>query len=400
MPDYAVSPPKPRRAAVVDASLILATATVNVGGTLLAAQHQPGARLLDPLGVGLLLIGPIILWWRRSHPVPVLAGCLAVTTCFLWLAYAQGPAYSALVVALVSAVIAGRRLAAYGTVVALVVFATLLPALTDGEQMSLVRSAGHAAWFLLLTSIGEVMRYRRALAAAERQRVAISLRAEADELQRRVAQDRLHLARELHDVLGHHLAVINVQATAGLELFTNQPNQVPQTLRAVRDASKNALVDVQAFLDSLHEPADEAPREPSPTIRDLDRLVAPARAGGVPVHASIHGTVRPLPATADLAASRVIQESLTNVMRHAGQPATWVRIDYTPDSVRLSVQNAGATVEPTDPLGGAAGQPGRGRGIAGMRARVRDLGGTLTAGPTSEYAWSVNTVLPLPKEEP
>jgi len=226
----------------------------------------------------------------------------------------------------------------------------------------------------------------------------MTLRAQTEDVRRRAIEDRLQLARELHDVLGHHLAVINVQATAGLELLASEPQKVPQTLRAVRDASRSALLDVQTFLDSLHESADRAPRQPSLSIIDLDQLVAPAQAGGVPVHTSVQGSARALPATVDLAASRVIQEALTNVMRHAGQPTTRVRVTYGINGLTLRVENDKATALPSDQRVGSA--RGSGRGIPGMRARVRDLGGTLAAGPTHGNAWSVIAQIPIPEETP
>lgn len=383
---------------MLDAFLVLATATVNVVGTLLVARHQPQAQPLDPGGVVLLLAAPAALWWRRSHPALVLLGCFAVTTTFLWLPYPGGPVYGPLIVALVTAVIAGRRLAAYTVVVAAVLASVWLPTPLGQDSSSLARTAGLAAWLLFLASVGELVRYRRALADAERQRIAMTLQAQTDEVRRRSLQDRLHLAQELHDVLGHHLAVINVQATAALELFDNAPQKVPNTLRAVRDASRNALVDVQSFLSSLYDSAERAPHEPSPSIIDLDALVAPARAGGVPVRTSVEGPVRPLPATVDLAASRVVQEALTNVIRHAGQPATRVRVRYGTNTLTLHVQNDQPTATTADlPMGSATGG---GRGIAGMRARVGDLGGALTAGPARDHAWSVTAKLPIPEETP
>lgn len=382
------------RARILDAALVLVTAVVSVAGTLLvAAQHQPGARPLDVLGIGLLLLPAAALWWRRAHPIAVLLGCFAVTTTFLRLPYPDGPVYGPLIVGLITAVMAGRRVAGYSVVAAAVLVSSLSPALLGQESVSLWRTAGLTAWLLFLASVGEVVRYRRALAAAEHRQLTMSLRAQADEVRRKATEDRLHLARELHDVLGHHLAAIHVQANAGLELFATEPHVVPERLRAVRDASRTALLDVQTFLDSLRESIDDAPREPSATVADLDRLIAPARAGGVPVRASVHGPVRPLPANVDLAASRVIQEALTNVLRHAGRPDTTVRVAYEVAGLTVRVENATATATAAD----AAANSG-GRGIPGMRARVSDLGGTLIAGPTRDNGWSVVAELPIQQE--
>lgn len=361
------------------------------GTVLVAGEHQPQARPLDVFGIVLLLLGPAALWWRRDHPASVLIGCFVLTMTFLWLPYPDGPVYGPLIVALITAVTAARRVAAYAVVAAAVLLSLLRPMALGLDSASLLQTAGLAAWVLFLAAVGEVVRYRRALADAERQQLAMTLQVQTDEVRRRAVEDRLHLARELHDVLGHHLAAIHVQANAGLELFAQDPQAVSERLRAVRDASRSALLDVQAFLDALHEPDDLAPRGPAVSLADLDRLVAPARAGGVPVRTRVEGSVRPVPAGVDLAAGRVIQEALTNVLRHAGRPDTGVSVSYGPGTLTVRVDNGPATAALVPAAGG-------GRGILGMRARVGELGGKLTAGPTAEHDWSVVAELPIPGE--
>jgi signal transduction histidine kinase len=381
---------------LLDAFLVSVTGLVNVVGTLLVTDHQPMVRPLDFAGVALLLLGPAALWWRRRYPVQVLVFCFVQTAVFFALPYAGGPVYGPLIVSLVTAVIARRRMVVAIVMIAAVVVSLRYPALLGQESGSLGRTAALAAWLLFLASVGEVVRSRRALVDAERQRMVMTLQAEADEVRRRAIQDRLHLARDLHDVIGHHLAVINVQATAGLETFAKDPQVVLQALTAVRDASRDALNDVQSFLDSLRGTADHAPREPAPTLLDLDRLVAPARASGVPVHVSIEGSPRPLPAAIDLAACRVVQEALTNVLRHVGRPLTWVRLAYGRSALVVTIDNDKGSATPRVAHSVRRG----GEGIPGMRARVEDLGGAVSVGPTPRHAWSVVAELPIPEVDP
>jgi signal transduction histidine kinase len=169
---------------------------------------------------------------------------------------------------------------------------------------------------------------------------------------------------------------------------------VTEALQAVQEASSQALDDVQAFLDSLREPGEHAAQTPSPTLGDLDGLLAPARAAGLDVRLEVTGTPRRLPAPHDLVAGRTVLESLTNVLRHAGLPRTWVRLDYAPTRLTIRVENAAPD------RAGLLEAPGGGRGLEGMRQRLAAHGGTLTAGPTDEYAWSVVAVVPLPEEHP
>ena len=172
---------------VLDAAIVVVAAVVSVAGTVLVAvRHQPDARPLDVVGVGLLLLPCAALWWRRGHPATVLVGCFVVTTTYLGLPYPDGPVYGPLIVGLVTAVAAGRRVAAYAVVVVAVLTSLLSPMLLGQDSGSPWRTAGLTAWLLFLASVGEVVRYRRALAAA---RLAMTLRAQADELRRKATEE-------------------------------------------------------------------------------------------------------------------------------------------------------------------------------------------------------------------
>jgi signal transduction histidine kinase len=196
------------------------------------------------------------------------------------------------------------------------------------------------------------------------------------------------MARELHDVLGHHLSLINVQAGVGLHLMDNRPEQAREALTAIKTASSEALREVRAVLGVLRPEEEAAPRQPALGLDRLDELTADA---GLPVTTTISGARRPLPAEVDRAAYRIVQEALTNVRKHAAPEATAeVTVDYAPDGLRLSVRNDG----PAEERGTADVATGEGSGIAGMRARAAALGGDLHAGPLPGGGFMVTALLP------
>ncbi|MFD9942603.1 sensor histidine kinase [Nonomuraea sp. NPDC059023] len=375
----------------IDATWVAVTAAINVGGVVVVAAHNDALGGLTPGVVLLLMIGPVLLWWRRRDPWLVLAGCVAVTWTYILGGLPPGPVYGPMIVALVSAVVHGARWAAYLVVVATLAGHAGAGLLPGRDASSLTAMGALTAWLLFLLAFGELIRHRHALTEERRRRRAAGLEAHADQLRREAAEDRLDLARELHDVVGHHLAVINVQAAAGLHLHAARRPGVEEALRVMREASGRALSDVQVLLDALRNPGHAASRLPSPSLSDLDGLLGSARAGGLDVEVVVTGEPRSLPAAHDLVAGRVVLESLTNVLRHAGRPKTWVRIDYRQERLCVGVDNAAPTPE-------AARTPGGGRGIPGMRARVETCGGTLTAGPLEPFAWSVRATLPLQEQ--
>jgi signal transduction histidine kinase len=371
----------------LDALLVLVTLVTNVGGVIVVAVHNDTSALPGVPGTLLLLAGPALLWWRRRQPTLVLAGCVAVTWVYLLGGFPDGPVYGPMVVALVNAVTEGARLAAYAVVAGTLLTQLGAVVLPGVGGPSLISATGLAAWLAFLLAFGEVLRHRRELAESRYQRLLMSVEAQADE-------QRLRLARELHDVLGHQLSVINIQASAGLQFHASGRDGVADALRAVREASRQALEDVQAFLDSLHDPEEVAAHAPSPSLGEPDSLVSSARAAGLDVRVEVTGRPRRLAAPYDLAASRVVLESLTNVLKHAGPVPTWVRIDHGPDLLTVRVDNAAPRQLPSPPA------PPGGRGIAGMRARLETVGGTLAAGPADGFAWSVLAELPLRTEHP
>ncbi len=363
---------------VVPAALI---GVVSLVGTHFASHGQPDRKQLDLLAIALLVAGPAALVGRRRYPVPVLVAVLAVTMTYVGLGYPFGPVFVSLVVAFFTAVTAGRRLAAWVGAGVLVSSAGLgtLPGHDSGP--GLVGLGGLAAWLLVVLTAAEGARVGR-------ERAAEAERAREEAVRRRASEERLRIARELHDVLAHNISLINVQAGVALHLMDEQPEQVRGALAAIKTASGDTLRELRSTLGVLRQVDEELPRQPAHGLADVGELVAGAATAGLAVRTEIVGEARPLPAGVDLAAYRVVQEALTNVRRHAGPAAATVQIRYGDRDLIVRVDDDGAG-------GTAADRTGSGNGIAGMRERAGALGGQLEAGPRPRGGFRVQVRLPL-----
>jgi len=304
--------------------------------------------------------------------VPVLVAVALIIVGYLSIGYPYGPIFISLIVAVFSAVMSGRRRAAWITMALAFTAYSLLTYTVNADRGSpFLHLAGVFAWLLVVVGIAELARIRRL-------RFAEAARMHAEEGRRRASEERLGFARELHDVLAHNISLINVQAGVALHLIDSQPEQARAALAAIKDASKETLRELRATLGVLRQVDEDAPRAPAPSLARLDDLVARVGAAGLAVRTEIEGTPVALPARVDLAAYRIVQEALTNVYRHAAGAAASVLIRYGDDELVVQADNAPGTEPPG--AGGGAG-PGTGAGIAGMRERAESLGGELVAGP-------------------
>ncbi|MGH9228147.1 MAG: sensor histidine kinase [Acidimicrobiales bacterium] len=365
---------------------VLVVAILQVGGTAGAGHNQPERWSLDALGVALLLAGPAALLARRRWPEVALAVALSAALAYWLTDYPRGPAgFPALIFALVSAVLAGRRAFAWGTLAVGYVGFTALPPLLGQESWDVGRALGLAAWLLVLGTGAEILRTRR-------ERRAELAHVQAEEARRRASEERLLIARELHDVLAHNISLINVQAGVALHLLDERPDQARPALTAIKAASKEALGELRSVLDVLRRSGDEdgatAPRAPTAGLRDLPGLVERTRTAGLDVTLDVSGDARPVPAGVDLAAFRIVQEALTNVVRHAGTNGARVRLDYGDDQLTVQIDDDGAGAP-------AAPRDGPGRGIAGMRERVQALSGSFEAGPRPGRGFRVRARFPI-----
>lgn len=367
----------------LDARLLLpalAAGFIQVVGSFGAAGRQPDARPLDALAVVLLLIGPAVLPARRRYPVGTLVGTVAGLLGYLALGYPYGPVVLSVVVALVNAVVYGRRAAWLLAAVTYLAMVALFW-LREGRLEPLAVS-GLAAWLLLLLALGELLRGRRERRARERL-------ARAEEARARATEERLRIARDLHDVLAHHVSLINVQAGTALHLLDEQPGLAREALTAIKASSKEVLVELRGMLGVLRRVDEELPRVPTAGLAGLDALAERMRGTGLPVTVRTEGTARALPTALDTAAFRIAQEALTNVHRHAGAAAATVLLDYSGPDLVLQVDDDGR---------GAKGEPSAGNGIPGMRERAAAFGGRLDAGPRPGGGFRVRAQLPIPGE--
>jgi len=375
--------PARRTSLVADGALAAALAAVLSVGTYFAAWHQPGHRPVDAGAIALVIASAGALALRRRYPVAVLALVFGTTLIYFVLGYASGPIWLALIVAYYTATACGHRLAAVVVAVAgFAIFPWLGYLLRDGPAPSLAGLAALAAWLLVVLGAGEAVRIRR-------ERAAAAARIQEEEERRQASEERLRMARELHDSLGHYLSLISVQSGVALNLNQQLPEQVRASLTTVRQASKEALTELRSVLDILRQDGERAPRSPTATLTRLSDLVSQAAAPGLEVRAETEGSVRPLPFGVDVAAYRIVQEALTNVARHAGPATATVRVVYGEDDVTVQVDDDGGGRP------GVAQQPASGNGIAGMRERVAALGGELDAGPRPEGGFRVRARFPL-----
>ncbi|MBF5000276.1 sensor histidine kinase [Nocardia sp. BSTN01] len=379
--------------------LSVVVAAVQLGAGHAANAHQSGVRPLDALGYALLVAGPLLLALRAKYPRAVFVGVLAVTVVYLLVGYGYGPVFVSLVIAFLTAASRGSRWSTYPLVpLGYLLMVWPVPALR-GHGPGGWPAAGILAWLVVLIAIAEGIRQRRSALIARRQRAEAARRnreaergRELAEREQRAASERLAIARELHDVLAHSLSLINVQSSVALELFDRKPEQAATALSAIKDVSRDALEEVHSLLRSIRAGAETiaAPTSPAFGIGDLESLLSPTRAAGTVVHTRVSGTPRRLPVIVDVAAARIVQESLTNVLRHAPGAEATVAVNYSPDELCITVDN-----EPS-PNGAQSSTTGGGNGIPGMIERAHALGGDVIAGPRADGRFRVAARLPIP----
>jgi signal transduction histidine kinase len=344
-----------------------------VGGWKLQVFSQP--RPPGAVDWVLLVVGPVALVARRRHPLAVLWVSLAATFASPWLAHAS------FVVAFFVAAIRGKRYPAWMALaigfawtiwLAPLIYRRPIPPVNDALLL--------AGWTVALAIAAEATRIRA-------ERVAATRATHQVEQRRQQSEERLRVARDLHDVIGHNISLINVQASMGLDLMDSQPEQGRAALSAIKSASKEALEELRTMLTTLRQD-DDAPRSPAPRLDRLPELIELTRAAGLSVEIEVTGKPPHLPAAVHLAAYRIIQESLTNVARHAGRARVTVRVTYCDAGVHVEIDDDG----PTNSRG--TGVIGTGSGITGMRERATALGGELSAGFRQGGGFRVSARLP------
>lgn len=352
-------------------------------------------RPLDAVAVGLVggVAGALAL--RRRYPIPVLVALNAVA--LAWSA-AHYPGRLITLTPLIACYtlaaargwrwgLAGALVTALNALVAVrMAFGAAEPAGTSISAVLMAATAGAAG-----TAVG----YYRALLVATRAQLAREAKTHQEQARRRAVEERLRIARELHDIFGHTMANISVQAGVGIHLFNTRPAQAVEALTTIKQISDQALTDIKTILGVLRADNDpDRPRTPRGGLDQLEALLDPVRAAGVRPRLTVHGNARPLPAAVDLAAYRIIQEALTNVLRHARARTVQIDLRYEPERVVIQVLDDGSAPSP----GQASANGQDGHGISGMRERTLALSGEFTAGPHPDGGFQVRSALPLPDQ--
>jgi signal transduction histidine kinase len=381
-------PGSPRQWAA-DAAIAALVIAAELGGSHAAAGSW--ARGLQPsrapgiAAYAFLAAGGAALLARRRYPVSVLALVLATT---LWAqALHASLIWFALIVAFLTAVQARQRGPAIASLVIGYLAAVWPPWLIGRPgHTTLTFALSLAAGLLFLLCVAELIRVQGQRAAALRQ-------SREEERRRRASEERMRMARDLHDIVAHNISVINVQANTALHLMDRQPERARMALVTIHEVSRQALAELGSVLGMLRDAGGQAPRAPAPGLARLRGLVDSAAAAGLAVRVTQEGEgpLSPPPVDVDLAAYRIVQEALTNSARHSGGASATVRIDYGDTGLLIEVTDDGRGL--TDGL--AARPGGTGAGIAGMTERAAALGGTLEAGPRPEGGFRVRAWLPL-----
>jgi signal transduction histidine kinase len=356
------------------------------GSAPFAFGHMVGPRPV----VGLLYAATsLALAWRRLAPLPVLAFVVTADT-VEYLAFGAPEALGAIVPLFVAFYAVGRyaRLGTVALAAPLVLLGMALHELRDPT----FEFGGNTAFYWLVLSTGwplGVAFRRRATESDALATRARELAEEGDRMARAaVAAERTRIARELHDVVGHGLSLIVLQLVAALEtLEKGEPSALKERLVRTESSARDALAEMRRLLDLLDE-GEDAPLSPQPGLSDVDRLVADTRAAGADVQLRMTGTPAELPAGLDLAIFRILQESLTNVLKHARPPRAEVCVAVGPDAVELDVHDLGSRPGGDNPAG---------RGLAGMRERAGLYGGELSVGPDRDGGYRVHARLPVPR---
>ncbi|MGH3658268.1 MAG: sensor histidine kinase, partial [Micromonosporaceae bacterium] len=347
------------RSLIGDIVLSLVLTVIGLVGTTAANAFMSPDRPIDAAGYGLVIATGLVLSVRRRWPVVTLAVATLCASAYLVLGYTYGPILFSFFVAVYT--VARHVPLARAWPPSAVALALLLTHIfTNSAALpGLQGLVPGSAWVVVPFAIGVTVRMSQEAVAQAR----------AETVRQHVDEERLRVAQEVHDVVGHGLAAIKMQADVALHVLPKRPEQAEVALNAISRTSTAALDELRATLAVVRRTGTDAERTPAPGLERLDELRQRMSDAGVDVHLETSGERRAVPAAVELAGYRVVQESLTNVLRHGAEKVATVRIGYQTDAVTLAISN---------PVG-AVRSRGGGLGIPGMRERVEALGGEFTA---------------------
>jgi signal transduction histidine kinase len=374
--------------------LLDAAVPIVAGGLAIVGVVFHGDPETRPLTLALALAAAAVLTARRRAPVATLAVSGALVLALLAVDHTAGAAAMfAPAVALYSVGLTRGRIHQLAAGLAAVASVVVTDVFLAGDDAFRFATLGHAALVAVPLLAAEAVRNRRSYVALLLERLELAERTGEEEARRRVEQERLRIARDLHDAVAHSLTTINVQAGVAAHLLDRDPGNARGALLTIEGASHEALDELRTIVGILREhDGERAPLDPAPTLDAVSALVERERTRGLDVSLEIRGKrPRQLPEAVQLAAYRIIQESLTNARRHAAGAPARVGLSFDPDRLLITVENGtGAT-----PNGSGTGA---GVGVIGMQERAAAVGGTLSAAPCPK-GFSVAAELPYRRAE-
>jgi signal transduction histidine kinase len=375
----------PRTRAIGDLALAFVLAATSVGAILAGDDVSWGHPLWIAIPLALLSSAPV--GWRARSPLAVAALVLAANSACSYVAAPHQAAFQPFVALTLVAYSVGSRFEGAAWAPPLLAVGALplfVVAIAHGQ------SAGNAipsyVWLLAAWAVGRTVRgWREKSVALERANRELADQREL-QAQAAVTVERGRIARELHDVVAHNVSMMVVQAGAAARVLDGEQPHVSAALDAISQTGRQTVDEMRTLLGVLRDDDDPAALKPQPGLADLEQLIEGVRTAGLPVTLRIDGEPRPLPQAADLSAFRIVQEALTNSLKHAGPAHAEVVVRYDPGAVTLEIRDSGA---------GRPSRPGAGHGLVGMRERVTMFGGELDAAPEPAGGFAVRARLPL-----
>ncbi len=342
-------------------------------------QHIPHVSAAAAL---LVLLSALVLIWRRRAPVAVLVLSLAAALAFTCLGYVNGAV-------MLNPIVAVYTVAVSCTVRQAVALSLLTIAAVMGASAAFDPLGSTGGGFVVIPLVVVAALFLGLWVAS---RNAYARREGEEQARRAVDAERLRIARELHDVVAHTMATINVQAGVAGHVIESRPEQAADALGAIKQASKEGLRELRGILNVLRQADEHDPTAPAPRLAQLGALIEGIERAGLPATLTVRGDASQLSPTVETAAYRIVQESLTNALRHAGPTTAAVTLSYVDTDLELEILDRG---DGASPGAGHGASLGAGHGIAGMRERAAAAGGTLDAGPRPGGGFRVVARLPL-----
>ena len=366
--------------------ILVAVALVALGLSLLIPLADRNEIDSTPLAIVLVVVHAGCLAWRRRAPVTVFAVNLASAVAFITLGYpVTGLGVAVLVALYTVASLCDRRTSLVALAIAWLGMTTVWAISSWSGDLSTL--AGNLVVLGVVWFLGDSLRARRTYVVALEQRTTELERAREELANRAVADERLRIARELHDITAHSLGMIVVQAGVGAHVIDERPDEARRSLETIEKASRSSLNEIRRILGLLRENGGASDTSPAPGTADIAALAEDVRAAGVEVDLQVDDPSEQLPPAIQLAIFRIVQEALTNVVKHASARMVRVSVRRVEDEARVEIVDDGT------PMRSKNGSPGH--GLIGMRERAAMHGGTVEAGPLSERGFRVSATFPL-----